>query len=342
MKPLGRSTPENPKNRFETERFEPDIPAPDRIPTEYHLDATRSALSKNTSKDIPFTFGINPYRGCEHGCIYCYARPTHEYLGFSAGLDFESNIVVKHDLPELLEKTLRKKSWVPQTIALSGNTDCYQPAERRFRLTRKCLKVLLKHRNPVSIITKSHLIEQDLELLGEMAALNLVHVTISVTTLDSRLAGLMEPRASSPTKRLECVKKLCGASIPVGLNLAPVIPGLNDNEIDRILKRGAENGAQWASYILLRLPGAVEPLFLDWLDSILPNYKKKVTGTLALFRGGALSDGRIGTRMHGTGHAADLLNRFFRMSHKRHGYGNPPALCTKGFRIPEPSQLSLF
>src|SRR5262245_47463081 len=277
----GRGAGFNPANRFEPLRlellddFSDDKPS---VPTQLYIDSTREILARNDSPDVPFTYSINPYRGCEHGCIYCYARPSHEYLGFSAGLDFESKILVKPEAPRLLEDAFQRKSWKPQVIALSGNTDPYQPIERQLQLTRRCLEVFLKYRNPVGMITKNHLITRDLDILRQLAEFNLVHVHLSITTLDAGLARIMEPRASAPARRLEAVEILAANRIPVGVNAAPLIPGLTDEELPSILREAAARGALTAAYILVRLPGAVQPLFLDWLKRELPQRAPKVLG----------------------------------------------------------------
>ena len=275
MQPIGRTTGKNPKNRFQSTHtvIDPAV-LQERVRTEYFSDATRSALVRNQSPDIPFEFGLNPYRGCEHGCIYCYARPTHEYLDLSSGLDFESKIIVKKELPELLANELRRKSWKPQVIALSGNTDCNQPSERRFRITRKCLEVLLEYRNPVSIITKNHLILQDLDILREMAAYNLVHVNLSITTLKQELSEKMEPRASAPNKRLACLRSLADAQIPVGIILAPLIPGLNHEEMDSILRLPIQYSQEPADPRFLSPPDPFRPKSptplrgVTWIESV--------------------------------------------------------------------------
>ena len=286
----GRAAGFNTPNRFEPLHLEPDPAEPgeegfeERVPTRYLIDASRSILAENDSPDVGFRFSLNPYRGCEHGCVYCYARPTHEYLGFSAGLDFETKILVKEQAPELLEAALRKRSWQPQVVALSGNTDCYQPVERRLQLTRRCLEVFLRFRNPVSLITKNHLVTRDLDILERMAALDLVHVTLSITSLDRRLTAAMEPRTSRPERRLQALEELSRAGVPAGVNVAPLIPGLNDSEAPAILEAAAARGARWANYILVRLPGAVRPLFLDWLQR---HYPDRAEQGRAPARGGA-------------------------------------------------------
>ncbi len=312
----GRGAAYNPPNRFEPHHVEPleteeEQPA---VPTEYLVDSARSILAENNSPDVPFDYSINPYRGCEHGCIYCYARQTHEYLGFSAGVDFESKILVKPDAPELLEQALRRKSWKPQPVCLSGNTDCYQPVERRLEITRRCLQVFLRHRNPVTMITKSHLITRDLDILQELAKLNLVAVHFSITTLDPDLARTMEPRASTPQRRLEALRSLSNACVPTGVSVSPVIPGLTDNEIPAILRNAAECGAKSAIYILVRLPLAVEELFVEWLARNMPARSAKILNRIREIRGGELSTSGFATRQRGEGKLAESIRALFEIS----------------------------
>lgn len=336
----GRAAAINPPNRFERlhlERGAEDYDDDERraVPTQFLRDASRTILAKNDSPDVPFTFSLNPFRGCEHGCPYCYARPSHEFLGFSAGLDFETRILVKENAPDLLADHFERKSWQPQVVALSGNTDPYQPVERRLGLTRRCLEVFLRYRNPVSIITKNHLVTRDLDLLAELARLRLVHVTLSVTSLDADLAGRMEPRASRPVRRLDAVAELAAAGVPVGVNVAPVVPGLTDEEMPAILRAAAERGALHASYLVMRLPGAVEPIFLDWLERHYPDRVERVTGRLRSLRGGALNDPRFGTRMRGEGPWAAVFSRLFRTQIRRLGLNRPfEPLETRHFRRP--------
>jgi DNA repair photolyase len=270
----GRGASWSPANRFEKLHVdltdldvvdvEPGIdPGADRRPrpaTRYFRDATRSIITRNSSPDVGFETSLNPYRGCEHGCIYCYARPTHEYLGFSAGLDFESKIMVKLNAPELLRSELERPRWQPQTLVMSGVTDPYQPIERKLRITRGCLEVLAEFRNPLAIITKNHLVTRDIDLLRELAKYNAVAVNLSVTTLDANLQRVLEPRTSSPVARLEAIRQLRAANIPVGVMVAPVIPGLTDHEMPRIMQEAAKAGAQFAGYTIIRLPWAVAPL----------------------------------------------------------------------------------
>ncbi len=257
----GRAVPYDPPNRYETvhREMDPAHQEGQNPRTEFLADASRSILSRNRSPDLSFDASVNPYRGCEHGCVYCYARPTHEFLGFSSGLDFERKILVKHRAPELLKRALSAPSWQPRVIAISGVTDAYQPAERRFLLTRRCLEILRDFRNPVSIITKNHLVTRDLDILREMSAYNCVHVTISITSLRNGLQRVMEPRTSIPAKRLDAVRRLSSEGIPVGINVAPVIPGLTDQEMPAILEAGSEAGARYAGFLLLRLPFPESP-----------------------------------------------------------------------------------
>ncbi len=345
----GRSASFNPPNRFEKAHLVPididvqyDDDAPP-IPTTFYNDTSKSILAKNDSPDLPFTYSINPYRGCEHGCIYCYARPSHEYLGFSAGLDFETKIMVKMDAPQLLASKLESKSWQPQMVALSGNTDCYQPAERRLQLTRKCLEVFLKYRNPVGLVTKNALVLRDLDIIKEMAKLNLIHVMLSVTTLDAELARTMEPRTSSPHNRLRTIEELAKNGVMVGVNVAPIIPGLTDEEIPAILKAAAEHGAMSASYILLKLPGLVEPLFIDWLHRNLPERSSKIINRIRDTRGGELNDARFGTRMKGEGEIAQAINSLFAINARKHNLSSRwEELSTEHFRRSASLQLEVF
>lgn len=345
----GRAAGLNTPNRFETLHLEPDPLELDdddykaKVPTQFMVDASRSILAENNSPDVGFRYSLNPYRGCEHGCVYCYARPTHEYLGFSAGLDFETRILVKDKAPDLLRETFRKKSWQPQVVALSGNTDCYQPVERRLELTRKCLEVFLEFRNPVTIITKNALVTRDIDILQELAALDLVHVTLSITSLKRPLTAMMEPRASRPEQRLGAIAALHEAGVPAGVNLAPLIPGLNDEEVPRILEASAASGAQWANYIMVRLPGAVKPLFIDWLQRNMPDRAGKIVRRLEAVRDGELSDPRFGSRMRGEGQLADVVASFFDLSRRRYGLENRTyELATHHFRRTGHGQLSLF
>ena len=326
------------------------------VRTTYLRDASRSILSRNDSPDISFDVSVNPYRGCEHGCVYCYARPTHEFLGMSAGLDFESRILVKTDAPALLRAALARPGWSPQWIAMSGVTDPYQPIEKRLELTRGCLEVLAACRNPVGIVTKSHLVARDIDLLAELAKHRAASVAISVTTLDARLARALEPRAPGPAQRLHAIHQLAAAGIPVGVMVAPVIPGLTDEETPAILRAAAEAGAGFASQVVLRLPHAVRDLFVDWLERHVPDRKGKVLERLRSLRaapGGQapadgearLNDPSFGSRMRGHGPFAQQLHDLFHLARRRAGLARRgPRLSTADFRRPrkDQAQLELF
>jgi DNA repair photolyase len=344
----GRGSTANPANRFlplaflpDPEARDPDDPGPR---TQFMRDSSRSALSTNDSPDIGFTHGLNPYRGCEHGCSYCYARPTHEYLGFSAGLDFETRILVKDELPVLLRQELSSPRWKPATVMMSGVTDCYQPAERRLRVTRRCLEVLAEFRNPVGIVTKNHLVTRDLDLLGELASHGAASVNLSITSLDPKLQRVMEPRTATPARRLEAVRKLADAGVPVGVMVAPVIPGLTDHEMPRILEAAAEAGATSAGMVPLRLPYTVAPLFESWLETHFPERKERVLNRIREIRGGRLNDARFGSRMRGAGEYAEQMGRVFRTYRRRFGLdGERAELSTAAFRRPHPrGQTDLF
>lgn len=318
----GRAAGSNPANRFERLSTDIDVGALTEeerrsVPTKFLRDKTRSVLSENQSPDVGFRFSLNPYRGCEHGCLYCYARPSHEFLGFSAGLDFETRIVVKHDAPRLLAEAFDRPSWEPQVVVMSGNTDCYQPAERKLKLTRRCLEVFRTHRNPVSIITKNHLVTRDIDILSDLARLNLVSVNVSITSLNDEVTGKMEPRTSRPARRLDAVRQLSEAGIPVGVMVAPVIPGLTDEEMPAILEAAHEHGARRAGFIVLRLPGPVAGLFQEWVEREYPLRANRILSRVRSLRGGKLNDPKFGSRMRGSGHWADLFNRLFRMTAHR-------------------------
>jgi DNA repair photolyase len=343
----GRGASFNPGNRFEPLHLEPD-PEDEHDPerparkTIYYRDTTQTIIAHNDSPDVGFESSVNPYRGCEHGCIYCYARPTHEYLGFSAGLDFESRIMVKEDAPELLAAELSSPRWKPQTLVMSGVTDPYQPIERKLQITRRCLEVLAKFRNPVGIITKNALVTRDLDLLGELASDQAAAVNISVTSLDPKLQRVLEPRTSTPRARLDAMMQLRSAGIPVGVMTAPIIPGLNDHEVPKILEAAANAGAGFAGYTVVRLPYAVAPLFERWLEEHFPDRKEKVLGRIRHLRGGErLNDPRFKSRMRGEGIFAEQIRALFQTGCKRAGMSERPALSIAHFRRPN-EQLSLF
>jgi DNA repair photolyase len=343
----GRGTAENPPNRFERLAYLPIIESADdqerTVKTQYLKDASRSLITFNDSPDVGFNASINPYRGCEHGCIYCYARPYHEYLGFSAGLDFETKILVKEDAPELLRKKLASPKWKPMVVAISGVTDAYQPIERRLGLTRRCLEVLAEFRNPVVIVTKNQLVTRDIDVLKELASFNAAAVCVSVTTLDSELARVMEPRTSAPANRLEAIRAMAEAGIPVRVLAAPIIPGLTDHEIPSIIQAGADAGARNAGYVVVRLPHGVKDLFEGWLEEHFPDRKKKVLNRIRDMRGGKLNDPNFGTRMRGEGVFAEQINSMFTLACRRSGieFGGPE-LSTSAFRSAGAAQLSLF
>jgi DNA repair photolyase len=343
----GRGANINPPNRFEALHYEAEDwcePETENRPvrTQFFRDDSQSVISYNDSPDLGFDASLNPYRGCEHGCAYCYARPTHEYLGFSAGIDFESRILVKQNAAELLAAELARRSWVPQLLVLSGVTDPYQPIERKLEITRACLRVLADFRNPVAIVSKNHLVTRDCDLLAELAAWNAARVTLSITTLDSSLARILEPRASSPSHRLEAVAKLRDARIPVGVNIAPIIPGINDHEVPRIAEAAANAGAESAAYTVIRLPLTVAPVFVAWLERHFPERKEKVLNAIRSMRQGRLNTPDFGARMRGDGPLAEQIRQIFRVSCNRAGLGEfRSELSTAAFRRILPNQMEL-
>jgi DNA repair photolyase len=340
--PRGRGAAGNPVNRFEPLHLELEEHLPAEVPTRYLVDTSRSVIATNDSPDVGFAASINPYRGCEHGCSYCYARPFHEYLGFSAGLDFETRILVKERAPELLRAELCSPRWQPQVLAMSGVTDPYQPVERQLRLTRRCLEVLVELRQPVAVITKSALVTRDLDLLAELAAHRAASVSLSITTLDAEIARRMEPRASHPRERLRALRELSRAGVPCGVMMAPVVPALTDHEVPDLLSAAAEAGASWARYIVLRLPGAVAGLFEEWLERCFPDRREKVLARLRELRGGQLYDPRFGHRMRGEGVFAEQLRSLFALARRRAGLSDAaPELSIASFRPPG-RQLGLF
>src|SRR5437667_3530822 len=347
----GRAASWSPANRFETLHVDvndfdvvdvdPEGSERPRRATQYFRDGTKSIITRNNSPDVGFETSLNPYRGCEHGCIYCYARPTHEYLGFSAGLDFESKIMVKTSASELLRTELETPRWQPQTLVLSGVTDPYQPIERKLRITCGCLEVLAKFRNPVAIITKNRLVTRDVDILRELAACNTIAVNISVTTLDANLQRVLEPRTSSPQARLDAIRQLRSAGIPTGVMVAPIIPGLTDHEVPKILDACAKAGAQFAGYTIIRLPWAVAPLFEHWLEEHFPDRKEKVLGRIRDMRGSRLNNSQWHTRMTGEGIFAEQIASLFRVSCRHAGIGEQPTLSTASFQRKK-EQLKLF
>jgi DNA repair photolyase len=341
VKRKGRGAISNATGRFERYRYVP-LEERDRVPTVVTPDASRTILAKNDSPDVPFDVSINPYRGCEHGCVYCFARPTHAYLGLSPGLDFETRIFSKPKAAELLREELGRASYTCQTIALGANTDPYQPVERELGITRAILEVLAEHEHPVSVVTKSQLVLRDRDILASMAERNLASVFVSITTLDPELARKMEPRASTPEKRLETLRGLSAARIPCGVLASPMIPGLNDSELERILKEASLAGAETAGYILLRLPLELKELFSEWLEAHYPTKARHVESLVRETREGALYQSEFGTRMRGTGAYAELLEQRFRAARKKYGLDRPRGeLDTSRFRRTD-EQLPLF
>lgn len=340
----GRGASSNTVNRFLSTNFEATEEDFDNyqedekslLRTEVIKDTSRTILTKNNSPDVGFNYSVNCYRGCEHGCAYCYARPTHEYLGLSAGLDFESKIHVKYEAAELLREALMKKSWAPEPIFMSGITDCYQPLERKFKLTRACLEVLAEFKNPVGIITKNALVLRDIDILSEMAKWKGAFVMLSITTLDAELARSLEPRTSTPEAKLNAIKKLAEAGIQVGVNVAPIIPGLTDHELPQILKAAHEAGASWAGYTTLRLPLSVRPLFEEWLEVNRPLRKEKVLSAIRDIRDGKMNSAEFGERMRGTGARADQIANLFKLYKKKFHFNEQRTeLATEHFKRPE-------
>jgi DNA repair photolyase len=342
----GRGAASNPANRFERSHYAvsewdeaEEVSSPDTVLLK---DRTRSIIAYNDSPDVGFDASINPYRGCEHGCVYCFARPNHEYLGFSAGLDFETKILVKEQAPELLRRELMLPSWKPQTLAISGVTDAFQPIERRLKLTRRCLEVLAEFRNPVVIITKNELVTRDIDLLSELARHDAALVFISVTSLRAELARALEPRASQPQRRLAAIEALATAGIPVGVLVAPVIPGLTDHEMPGILAASRNAGAVTSGYVPLRLPFGLAPLFEEWLTLHAPLQKEKILNRVREIRGGKLNDPNFGSRLRGEGEYAGQLRKLFEMACRKSGLNaSRPKLSTEAFRRPG-SQMNLF
>lgn len=343
----GRGAQIKPANRFLKQSYVAehiegiDEAQEGKVATQVFLESPKTIVNKITSPDLGMMYSTNPYQGCEHGCIYCYARNTHEYWGFNAGLDFESKIIVKKDAPKLVERFIMNPTWEAVPISVSGNTDCYQPLEREYQLTRGILKVFAQYRHPVGMITKNSLITRDIDLLQDLAADNLVHVYVSITTLNEDLRRRMEPRTASGMKRLQVVESLAKAGVPVGVMNAPVIPGLNQHEIPQILKAAAEHGASGAGMTVVRLNGSIGKIFEDWLRKNFPDRFEKVWNQICSLHGGQVNDSRFGTRMSGEGNYAEIIHQLFRNSKKKY-FGErkmPPIELTK-FR--RGGTLSLF
>jgi DNA repair photolyase len=334
-----RGASSNPPNRFIPLEYVPDAECPpeDRpaTRTQFFVDHSRSIIANNDSPDIGFTHSVNPYRGCEHGCAYCYARPYHEYLGFSAGLDFETKIMVKRDAPELLRREFMSKKWTPTTVHFSGITDSYQPIERNLKITRRCLEVCREFRNPAGVITKNALVTRDIDILRDLAAINGAIVFLSITSLDSEMTAILEPRTTRPHGRLAAITKLRDAGIPVGVMAAPLIPGLTDHEMPAILAAAKDAGAQFAGYTIVRLPMAVGDVFAQWLERHYPVRKEKVLNRIRSVHDGRLNDTRFKKRMAGDGELAEATRTLFRMTTRKLGMaGKPPPLSTENFRRP--------
>lgn len=345
LRRVGRGSPLQPDNPHLSVRQAADweqvadeaeyLAALARPATEYLDDQSQSIVSENDSPDISFRWSVNPYRGCAHGCSYCYARPTHEYLGFTAGLDFETKVLVKRNAPQLLRAWLARPRWRPEVIVFSGVTDCYQPVERELKLTRQCLAVMAECRNPTGIVTKNALVTRDLDLLQELAAVGAVRVAVSVTSLDQALTRDMEPRTSSPTARLRAIEQLAAAGIPTEVMVSPIIPGLNDSEIPAILQAARDAGAVRAHYILLRMPTTVQPVFLEWIARCRPNHAAKVEAFVRDARGGRLNSSQFGQRHRGQGPLAEQIGQTFRVFAKKLGLLEElPPLSAASFRPP--------
>jgi DNA repair photolyase len=346
----GRGATFSPDNRYSAHTQEVlddgwgSLDAPlEPLRTTFTLDSSRTVISYNDSPAVGFDRSLNPYRGCEHGCVYCFARPSHAWLGLSPGLDFESRLFYKPDAPELLRNELAARAYRPAPIAVGINTDAYQPGERKLKITRRILELLVECRHPFSIVTKSALIERDLDLLEEAAARQLVSVAVSITTLDRALARRMEPRAAAPQRRIEVIRRLSAAGVPVSVLVAPLIPVLTDGELETILEAAHAAGARAAGYVLLRLPHELKELFEAWLTTHEPGKAAHVMNRIRDMRGGKDYDSRFGVRMRGTGDYADLLAKRFAMAERRLGFGDFPPLDVSQFRPPRSTpQLELF
>jgi len=345
----GRGAQFNPKNKFlKGEYLQEHAEGIDdwereKINTEYIVDDSKTLVNKVTSPDVGMLYSANPYQGCEHGCIYCYARNSHEYWGYSAGVDFESRIVVKKNAPALLRKFFENKNWEPATISLSGNTDCYQPIERKMKITRALLEICLEYRNPVGILTKNALVLRDLDIIQELAKHNLVRVFTSITSLDEKLRQVLEPRTASYRSRLKVLETMSKAGVPTGIMNAPLIPGLNDMHMHDVLKAASEAGAKWAGYTVVRLNGAIGGIFKDWLYKAFPDRADKVWHQICECHGGNVNDSRWGNRIVGDGKFAELIKDQFKLYCKKYHLNETSMeLNTSAFRILKNKQMSLF
>lgn len=342
--PRGRGTSFNPSNRFDRLAYSPDPDEPPaRVATELFDDHSRSILVENDSPDVGHEVSLNPYRGCAHGCSYCYARPMHEFLGLSAGLDFETKLFVKRNAAELLAETLAKPGYVPRAVLVSSATDAYQPIEKTLRITRACLEVFAESLHPVDVVTKNALVERDADLLAQLARHGAASATLTITTLDAGLQRALEPQASTPEARLRAIRTLAAAGVPVTVNIAPVIPGLTDHELPAILEAAREAGATRAFWILLRLPHALKEIFESWLDEHAPTRKSRVLNSLREMHGGKLYDPKFGKRGRGEGAKAEQIAQLYKVTCARLGYGHGRGeLNCAAFRPPRRGQLSLF
>ncbi len=339
----------NPANKFnktqrDTEAEDGlDEAAEPKEETQFFREKPKEIVNEVTSPDLPMAYSLNPYQGCEHGCVYCYARNTHTFWGFSAGMDFEQKIIVKDNAAAALEATFRKRNWKPGTVMLAGNTDCYQPAERKFQLTRQCLEVFLKYRHPVGIVTKNSLVLRDLDLLSELASHNLVHIHLSLTTRDESLRRNLEPRTTTYEKRLDAIRQLNEANIPTGALIAPIIPGLNHHEIPGLVEDAAQAGACSVGYGLVRLNGDLGEIFEDWLQTHYPHRASRVINMIKECHGGRLNDSRFGTRMRGEGVLAESLSQVFKLAKRRYLTGRSmPPLNFDAFIHTNKGQMCLF
>ncbi len=345
----GRGAQYNPKNRFLKGEYVQEHPEAiddweqEHRETEYIIDDSNTLVNAVTSPDVGMMYSANPYQGCEHGCIYCYARNSHEYWGYSAGVDFESRIVVKKNAPALLRKFFDNRNWVPHTISLSGNTDCYQPIERKMKITRALLEICLEYRNPVGVLTKNALVLRDLDIITELAKMNLVRVFSSITSLDEDLRRVMEPRTASYRSRLKVVETLSKAGVSTGIMNAPLIPGLNDMHMHDVLKAASEAGAKWAGYTVVRLNGAIGDIFKDWLFKSFPDRADKVWHQICECHGGHVNDSRWGNRIVGDGKFAELIKTQFGIYCKKfHLNEETKEMNTSDFRRVKNGQMSLF
>jgi len=345
----GRGAGINPNNRFARHEYvreheeSIDLPPLETGSTEYLEIFPKTVVNRVTSPDVGMDYSLNPYQGCEHGCVYCYARNSHEFWGYSAGVDFESKVLVKMNSADLLRKHLEHPKWTPMPIALSGNTDCYQPIERKLKVTRSLLEVFAAFRNPVGIITKNALVLRDLDILRDLAAQGLVKVMISITTLDEKLRRRMEPRTATVRQRLKTVESLSEAGIPTGVMMAPIIPGLNSHEILPLVREVADRGALKVGYTMVRLNGQLSDLFKEWLLRHYPDRANKVLSQIAHAHGGSLRDSRFGTRMRGEGNYADMVRKTMKIAKEKYLSGrNSPEYNTALFRRPGKGQLSLW